>query len=177
MSNAKRFLSVILAIIMVCSTLVIGASAEYFAYKNEAITTYNKLDEPVLTTEQYASAAMDEVDRMLNEEQLKFTREDIVVGDVYLTSINETMDSVYLLVNGPLFNSLKGMLGDLGNLSVEAFKGVDKGGVRRSTDKNGKSDLDIIYAVLQFLYDNKDIFVDFLNQETVKRRLLCHHKL
>ena len=164
MSNAKRFLSVILAIIMVCSTLVIGANALYYGYKNEAITTYNKLDEPVLTTEQYASAAMDEVDRMLNEEQLEFTREDIVVGDVSLKSINDTMDSVYALVHGSLFQSLKGMLGDLGNLNVEAFKGVDAGGVRRS-EGGTKSDLDIIYAVLQFLYDNKGIFVDFLNQD------------
>ena len=57
MSNAKRFLSVILAMIMVLSTLVIGASA-YSAYKGDAIKgQYNKLDKPVLTTDQYASAA------------------------------------------------------------------------------------------------------------------------
>lgn len=59
MSNAKRFLSVILAMIMVLSTLVVGASA-YSAYKDDAIKSqYNKLDKPVLTTEQYASAAVD----------------------------------------------------------------------------------------------------------------------
>lgn len=59
MSNAKRFLSVILAMIMVLSTLVIGASA-YSAYKGDAIKgQYNKLDKPVLTTDQYASAAVD----------------------------------------------------------------------------------------------------------------------
>ncbi len=101
MSNAKRFLSVILAIIMVCSTLVIGANAAYTAYKDAAINgQYNALDTAVLTTDQYASAAMDEVDRMLDEEQLKFTRDDIIVGDVDLTSIDNTMDSVYALVNG-----------------------------------------------------------------------------
>lgn len=162
MSNAKRFLSVILAIIMVCSTLVIGANAAYTAYKDAAIKNqYNALDTAVLTTDQYASAAMDEVDRMLDEEQLKFTRDDIIVGDVDLTSIDNTMDSVYALVNGTLFSSLSGMLGDLKNLSVEAFKPESAGGVRRGT--SGKTDTDIIYAVLQFLYNNKGIFVSFVN--------------
>lgn len=162
MSNAKRFLSVILAIIMVCSTLVIGANAAYTAYKDAAIKNqYNALDTAVLTTDQYASAAMDEVDRMLDEEQLKFTRDDIFVGDVDITSIDNTMDSVYALVNGTLFSSLSGMLGDLKNLSVEAFKPESAGGVRRGT--SGKTDTDIIYAVLQFLYNNKGIFVSFVN--------------
>lgn len=157
MSNAKRFLSVILAIIMVCSTLVIGASATYNAYKDSAILgEYNALDEPVLTTEQYASAAMDEVDRMLNEEQLKFTRADIVVGDVDLTSINNTMTSVYSLVNGTLFKSLSGLLGELGNLTANSFASVRRG------PETSYSDLDVIYAVLGFLYENKQIFVDFV---------------
>lgn len=161
MSNAKRFLSVILAIIMICSTLVIGASAAHTAYKDSAIIgQYNKLDKAVLTTEQYASAAMDEVDRMLTKEQLKFTREDIIVGDIDLTSIDAAMDSVYAIANGALFSSLKGMLGDLQNLNVNAFATEAKGGVRRSTA--GKTDVHIVYAVLQFLHDNTDLLVSFV---------------
>ena len=139
MSNAKRFLSVILAIVMMCSTLVIGANAAYTAYKDSAIIDqYNKLDKAVLTTDQYASAAMDEIDRMLTKEQLKFTREDIIVGDIDLTSIDAAMDSVYAIVNGALFSSLKGMLGDLQNLNADAFATEAKGGVRRGTA--GKTD-------------------------------------
>lgn len=161
MSNAKRFLSVILAIVMMCSTLVIGANAAYTAYKDSAIIgQYNSLDKAVLTTEQYASAAMDEVDRMLTKEQLKFTREDIIVGDIDLTSIDAAMDSVYAIVNGALFSSLKGMLGDLQNLNVNAFATEAKGGVRRGTA--GKTDVDIVYAVLQFLHDNTDLLVSFV---------------
>ncbi len=161
MSNAKRFLSVILAIVMMCSTLVIGANAAYTAYKDSAIVgQYNKLDKAVLTTEQYASAAMDEVDRMLTKEQLKFTREDIIVGDIDLTSIDAAMDSVYAIVNGALFSSLKGMLGDLQNLNADAFATEAKGGVRRGTA--GKTDADIVYAVLQFLHDNTDLLVSFV---------------
>ncbi len=161
MSNAKRFLSVILAIVMMCSTLVIGANAAYTAYKDSAIVDqYNKLDKAVLTTDQYASAAMDEIDRMLTKEQLKFTREDIIVGDIDLTSIDAAMDSVYAIVNGALFSSLKGMLGDLQNLNADAFATEAKGGVRRTTA--GKTDTDIIYAVLQFLHDNTDLLVSFV---------------
>lgn len=164
MSNAKRFLSVILAIVMMCSTLVIGANAAYTAYKDSAIIDqYNGLDKAVLTTEQYASAAMDEVDRMLTKEQLKFTREDIIVGDIDLTSIDAAMDSVYAIVNGALFSSLKGMLGDLQNLNADAFATEAKGGVRRSTP--GKTDVDIVYAVLQFLHDNTDLLVSFVEGE------------
>ena len=164
MSNAKRFLSVILAIVMMCSTLVIGANAAYTAYKDSAIADqYNALDKAVLTTEQYASAAMDEVDRMLTKEQLKFTREDIIVGDIDLTSLDAAQDSIYNIVHGALFSSLKGMLGDLQNLNVDAFAPEAKGGVRRGTA--GKTDADIIYAVLQFLHDNTDLLVSFVEGE------------
>ncbi|MBQ8576154.1 MAG: hypothetical protein IJ447_08935 [Clostridia bacterium] len=161
MGNAKRFLSVILAMIMLCSTLVIGANAAYTAYKDSAIINqYNKLDKAVLTTDQYASAALDEIDRMLTKEQLKFTREDIIVGDIDLTSVDAAMDSVYAIVHGALFSSLKGMLGDLQNLNVEAFAYESAGGVRRGTA--GKTDTDILYAVFQFLYDNKDLLSSFV---------------
>ncbi len=161
MSNAKRFLSVILAIVMMCSTLVIGANAAYTAYKDSAIVDqYNALDKAVLTTDQYASAALDEIDRMLTKEQLKFTREDIIVGDIDLTSVDAAMDSVYAIVNGALFSSLKGMLGDLQNLNADAFATEAKGGVRRATA--GKTDTDILYAVFQFLHDNTDLLVSFV---------------
>ena len=160
MSNAKRFLSVILAIVMMCSTLVIGANAAYVAYKDSAIKEYDALDKAVLTTEQYASAAMDELDRMLNKEQLKFTKEDIIVGDIDLTSVDAAFDSVDTIIDGALFSSLKGMLGDLQYLNADAFETPDNGGVRRDTA--GKTDLDIFYAVFQFLHDNTDLLVSFV---------------
>lgn len=160
MSNAKRFLSVILAIVMMCSTLVIGANAAYVAYKDSAIEEYDALDKAILTTEQYATAAMDELDRMLNKEQLKFTKEDIIVGDIDLTSVDAAFDSVDTIIDGALFSSLKGMLGDLQYLNADAFETPDNGGVRRDTA--GKTDLDIFYAVFQFLHDNTDLLVSFV---------------
>ena len=163
MSNAKRFLSVILAIVMMCSTLVIGANAAYVAYKDSAIEEYDALDKAILTTEQYATAAMDELDRMLNKEQLKFTKEDIIVGDIDLTSVDAAFDSVDTIIDGALFSSLKGMLGDLQYLNADAFETPDNGGVRRDTP--GKTDLDMFYKVFQFLHDNTDLLVSFVEGE------------
>lgn len=155
MSNAKRFLSVILAMIMVLSTLVVGASA-YSAYKDDAIKgQYNKLDKPVLTTDQYASAAVDELDRMLGKEQIKLEKSDLYgIGELDLTSVDKTMESVYNFVTGRTFETFKGMLGDLANLNANAFASV-----RRSS-----GDINVLYAVLQFLYDNKGIFVSYIDQ-------------
>lgn len=155
MSNAKRFMSVILAMIMVLSTLVVGASA-YSAYKGDAIKSqYNKLDKPVLTTDQYASAAVDELDRMLGKEQIKLEKSDLYgIGELDLTSVDATMQSVYNFVTGRTFETFKGMLGDLANLDANAFATV-----RRSS-----GDIKVLYAVLQFLYDNKGIFVSYVNQ-------------
>lgn len=160
MSNAKRFLSVVLAMILTCSTLVIGANAAYNSYKDSGITSdqYNGLDKPVLTTEQYASAAMDEVDRMLKKENINF---NAYIGMLDLTSVDAAMDSVYSLATSQAFNLAKGMLGDLKYLNVNAFKFESSGGVRRATA--GKTDIDVLYAVIQLLYDNKDLIVSFVN--------------
>ena len=156
MSNAKRFLSVIIAMIMVLSTLVVGASA-YSAYKGPDIAgQYNKLDKPVLTTDQYASAAVDELDRMLGKEQIKLEKADLYgIGELDLTSVDATMASVYNFVTGRTFETFKGMLGDLANLNANAFSGVTR---------SGSGDINVLYAVLQFLYDNKGIFVSYIDQ-------------
>lgn len=155
MSNAKRFLSVILAMIMILSTLVVGASA-YSAYKGSDIENqYNKLDKPVLTPDQYASAAVDELDRMLGKEQIKLEKSDLYgIGSLDLTSVDATMKSVYDFVTGRTFETFKGMLGDLAKLNANAFQGVTRSG----------GDINVLYAVLQFLYDNKGIFVSYIDQ-------------
>lgn len=156
MSSGKRFLSVILAIVMILSTLVVGVSA-YEPYKGSAIKDqYDGVDKPVLTTGQYASAAVDELDRMLSKENLKMTSDELFgLGTLDLTSVDATMQSVYDFVNGSAFKAFQGMLGDLGKLSANSFKGVTR---------NGSGDLNVLYAVLGFLYENKDIFVSFVDQ-------------
>lgn len=155
MSSGKRFLSVILAIVMVFSTLVVGVSA-YDEYKGSAIKDqYNKVDKPVLTTAQYASAVVDELDRMLSKENLKMTSDELYgIGSLDLTSVDATMKSVYDFVNGSAFSAFKGMLGDLGNLTANSFKDVTRASA---------GDLGVLYAVLGFLNENTGIFVSFVD--------------
>ena len=151
MRQSKKLLSVLLAVVMVFSSVAIVASA-YAPWKDEAITEYDSLDKPVLTTEQYASAALDEVDRMLNEEQILLTADDIFVGTLDATSVDAALDSVQTILGGSLWTQFSPMLGDLANLDVSAIATP-----RRRTNSTD-SDLKVIYALLEFLYDNKGIF-------------------
>ncbi len=156
MRQSKKLLSVLLAVIMVFSTVAIAANA-YAPWKDEAIAgQYNSLDKPVLTTEQYASAALDEVDRMLNEEQIMLTADDIFVGDLNLTSIDAALDSVQTLLGGSLWTQFSPMLGDLSNLDASALA------TPRRSANSADSDLKVIYALLEFLYDNKGIFTGLI---------------
>ncbi len=151
MRQSKKLLSVLLAVVMVFSSAAIAASA-YAPWKDEAITKYDALDKPVLTTEQFASAALDEVDRMLNEEQILLTADDIFVGTLDATSVDAALDSVQTILGGSLWTQFSPMLGDLANLDVSAIATP-----RRRTNSTD-SDLKVIYALLEFLYDNKGIF-------------------
>lgn len=151
MRQSKKLLSVLLAVVMVFSSVAIAASA-YAPWKDEAITNYDSLDKPVLTTEQYASAALDEVDRMLNEEQILLTADDIFVGTLDATSIDAALDSVQTILGGSLWTQFSPMLGDLANLDVSALA------TPRRRNNSTDSDLKVIYALLEFLYDNKGIF-------------------
>lgn len=156
MSNAKRFIGVILAMIMVLSTLVVGVSA-YAPYKDSGIkeSQYDAVLHPVLTTDQYASSAVDELDRMLAKENIKMTSDELYgLGSLDLTSVDATLASVYNFVNGQAFTSLSSLLGGLSTLSADSFKDVTR---------SSKTDLEVLYSVLGFLYENKDIFVKFIN--------------
>ena len=156
MRQSKKLLSVLLAVIMVFSTVAVAANAAASPWKDSAISGQYESDKPVLTTEQYATAALDDVDRMLREENMVFTQDDIFVGELDLTSIDSALDGVVALVEGTLWQQFKGMLGDLYNLDVSALKTV-----RRTTA--GKTDVDVINSLLKFLYDNKQLFVDFVS--------------
>ncbi len=152
MRQSKKLLSVLLAVIMVFSTVAIAANA-YAPWKDEAIADqYNSLDKPVLTTEQLASAALDEVDRMLNEEQILLTADDIFVGTLDATSIDAALDSIQTILGGSLWTQFSPMLGDLANLDTSALAEP------RRRNSGTDSDLKVIYALLEFLYDNKGIF-------------------
>ncbi len=156
MRQSKKLLSVLLAVVMVLSTVAIAASA-YSPWRDEAIADqYDSLDKPVLTVNQYASAALDEVDRMLAEEEIMLTQEDIFVGELDLRSVDSALDGVQALLKGSLWSQFAPMLGDLKNLDASAIA------VPRRSAGTDDADLQVIYALLEFLYDNKGIFTGLI---------------
>lgn len=155
MKQFKKLLSVLMAVIMILSSVSMIANAYGTAWKDDGVarSQYNSIDVPTLTTEQYATAALDEVDRMLDEEQILLTEEDIFVGTLDVTSVNAALDSVNTILNGSLWTQYNSLLGDLDQLNISALT------VRRT---NGGSDVAVINSLLRFLYDNKGLLSDFV---------------
>ena len=147
MKKMKRLLAIILASLLILSSATAGASA-YQAYKDDALTKYDFTDTAVLTTEQYASALLDYADKALAKTNLK----DEVVGIKYdFTSINNALDSIYIIREGSTVKFLLPLLGDIKDLDVASIKDA-----RRDEKKNG-ADIAVIKSVLEFLSVNKGL--------------------
>ena len=139
----KRLLAVILASLLILSSVTAAASA-YQAYKDDALTKYDFTDSPVLTTEQYASMLLDYADKELAKANIK---QDLsVLGTLDATSINNALQSIYTIGN----KSILGLAGDAKKLKVDMLK------TRR---RGSHPDVDVIKSVLEFLGhdDNRNI--------------------
>ena len=158
MSKLTKVLSVLLALVLLFSTASIGVEAAYNAYKDNAITRYDTIDRPVLTPAQYASMAMDEVDRMLGEANLKIEYDvgGVIGINADFTSVDKALKSV-----ADLYGSVKSMLstigGDVQNLNFSALVNESNNQPKVLRSTAGKTDADIIIALLQFLKDNSNI--------------------
>ena len=109
MKKSIRILSILMAFVMLIGSFSVLGSA-YEDYKGKAIEdSYNDVDSPEFTLEQYASMGLDEVDRMLAKEQLELDLFGLLYLDI--TSIDATIASVeqFLATGDVLIN----MLGDL----------------------------------------------------------------
>ena len=164
MRNSKRILSVLLAMLMVCSTLALGANAAYSEYKDSNITAYDSIDKPVFTAAQLASVALDEVDRMLMEMDSTSIKVPIINVTIDYSSIDKALDSLAKIYNGSVWNTVTSIAGDLKNISFAALNIDPNGnfaanGCRRTTA--GKTDLDVLYSVINFLYDNRALLASY----------------
>ena len=164
MRNSKRILSVLLAMLMLCSTFAIGAQAAYSEYKDQNITRYDSIDKPVFTAEQLASIALDEVDRMLLEMDETSIKVPIINVTIDYSSIDKALDSLARIYNGSVWSTVTSIAGDLKNLNFSALNIDSSGnfaanGCRRTTP--GKTDLDVLYSVINFLYDNKTLLASY----------------
>ena len=69
MKKSIRILSLLMAFAMLIGSFSVLGNA-YAPYKDSAVS-YNDVDAPEFTTEQYASMALDELDRMLLKEKIE----------------------------------------------------------------------------------------------------------
>ena len=156
MKKSIRILSILMAFAMLIGSFTVMGSA-YQAYKNDAIEEYNDVDAPVFTLEQYATMALDEVDRMLAKEQLVV---NIYIGVLNLGSITETIASVESLLSS--VSTLLPLLGDAQMLKITPLEGNARG---TATTAGTADDLEIIYDVLDFLSVNAPIFQKYVQGE------------
>lgn len=137
MKKSIRVLSILMAFAMLIGSFSVMGNA-YQAYKDSAVS-YNDVDAPEFTTEQYASMGLDEVDRMLAKEKIEL---DIYIGKLDLGSIDTALASVVSLVG-----SVQNLLPLLGDASALPTYITPIETVRRSNS----TDVAVIQALFNFI--------------------------
>ncbi|MCR5484471.1 MAG: hypothetical protein K6F09_02640 [Clostridiales bacterium] len=155
MKRSVRIISVLLAMLMALSTMILGVSAEYADYTNPA--GYNSLQHPYISAEQCGSYILDKIDALLYEQDIEGNF-DYLVGslDYDFTSVDKALNTLEDIVNSGLYSFGTGLLnlGDLEDININAIR-RSNGCPRRTTP--GRTDLELFYAITQFLYDNKNL--------------------
>lgn len=161
MKKSTRILAFLMAFAMLIGSFSVMGSA-YEAYKGAAIkNSYNDIDTPVFTTEQAATMALDEVDRMLAKEQIYL---NIYVGELDLRSVNYAITSIDNLLTKA--SSLLGLLGSAADLTIASLKDSDDGQPMQrgsATTTGNVTDVKFITNLLDFLGDNAGIFEQYAN--------------
>lgn len=160
MRNFKKVLSALLAMVLVFGTMTIGAESAYLAYKDSALDNYDSINKPILSTGQYSSMLLDEVDRMLAKENMLLNLDlaGLIKIELDLRSVDDALNSVVSLWN--MVSSMAGTIGgDVQYLNFSAIAGNPGNNIppcpRRTTPN--KTDADILLALFQFLADNAGI--------------------
>ncbi|MBR4766153.1 MAG: hypothetical protein IK085_05230 [Clostridia bacterium] len=168
MKKSTRILSVILALTMLLGIFSVMGSA-YQAYRDSAITAstgagYDDLDKPRFTTEQYATMAMEALEKLLAEQKIYLSPDQLLnLTDegLDLRSINKAIISVAAIYNN--VSQLLSIAGDAGSLSIDALYYNKSTNTLRTRGEGGNTtDVDLLYAVLTFLEDNKTILTKYV---------------
>ena len=167
MKKSLRILSLILAVVMVMGSMSVMASAYasgYVAYRGDsASVTYDDVDIPKFSVDQYASMALDALDKLLAEQHLVV---DIYIGTLDLSSVDGTINSIRQLIAS--VRNIMGLLGDgvLLKGALESTVLAGNGTSRSEGDFNVICDvLDLIGAIRQILYKyvKQDISLGIVN--------------
>ena len=170
MRKLSKVLSILLAMVLIFTTASIGVEAQYHAYKDTEDMSYDSIDQPILSVDQYASMAMDELDRMLMKENITFSYEVMGLGiSADFSTIDNCLESIKNVLN--VVGGVLGQIGgDIGGDESKGLDGLDFSALCTKDESTGKyslacpkrgtanvSELEIFKAVFQFLADNADI--------------------
>lgn len=147
MKKATRILALIMTIVMLMSSVSILASAYplvngYAQYRNATGTglSFDDVNAPKYDVDQYASMALDAVDKMLAEEQISV---DIYIGTLSLMSINGAISSINSIIDTATDLLGLGLLGDA-TLLVTALNAI-------SDTQRTDGDLQVIWDLLDVI--------------------------
>lgn len=144
MKQSKRFLAVLLAMILAFTGFSVAASAIKEDYSHPA--GYDSIKDPYFTNGQAASALLDMLDDLLGEKVN--LRESYVGIDINIYSIDSTFDTVVRIFDKVGF--LAGLAGDVKKLDIDA---IDNN-IRR---RNNYTDLQVFNAFCEFAADNASV--------------------
>ncbi len=141
MKQAKRMLSVLLAIIIMCSMTTIGANALKTSYVKP--DHYNDTLDPVMSTEQVATMLLDMLDSdVMSTLDVNF---EILDLELNLGSIDRALDSLRSVNTSTTAAIAMPMLGDIGDLDLDPIDGS----TRRASANN--RDMAVLVHVLGLL--------------------------
>ncbi len=159
MKQSKRMLSVLLAILMICSTFTIGAQALKANIDSPAYG-YDEVLDPVISSEQAARMILDEIEPLLADMDID---EKVAGLEIKIKSIDTLLDTVHNLGDSTLVGIAKALanLGDIEKISFKAGDVEDHDGHRCRRGNSTSTDFEVLGAVLTFLETNADYIAKF----------------
>ncbi len=155
MKKSTKLLSVLLAVLMIFSSMSVMASAYTKEYKTseavKALNGYNEIDTVTrLSVDVRADMILDWLDEMLAGLNIK---QDLsILGTLDATSIDSALNSIVEIVGGSTFGFAGGigLLGDLKNLNINAVKTY-----RRSSADTGSEY--VLYSLVELLGNSDNV--------------------
>lgn len=154
MNKTKKLLSVLLAVVMILSTMTMAAFA-YDDYENVDAYYYDSVDAPrtyLLTDEQRASVACDLVNNLLGSvniyQKISLGLTSIIIDFRSLDSVCDTIDNLKGAIN--VFGGLLGLIGKLN------FDGINK----NVTVEGANGATNTLNVLMTFLNNNAQVLAD-----------------
>lgn len=156
MKKSLRIFSLVLAVVMIFGSVSIAASAwdanGHTTYRSQtgAGLTFDDVNDPVYSVDQYASMALDELDRMLAKADISVY---IYIGTLDLKSIDGTIASVKSLYASVGQLLTLGLLDDASMLDISAVNNT----------KRSNGDITVLWDLLDLIGDLNPILKKYVS--------------